>query len=64
MRRIEETPLTDAQVQYFRIGDDLYRRHEGEKEFTLVPKRSMEEIQTEKKRYLDSIAVLPPVPCE
>lgn len=60
MRRIEESPLTDAQVQYFNVGDSLYRRHEGEKEFTLVPKRSMDEILAVKRKYLDSIAQLPP----
>lgn len=59
MRRIEESPLTDAQVQYFNVGDSLYRRFEGEKEFTLVQKRSMDEILADKQRYLDSIAQLP-----
>lgn len=59
MRELEKEPLSGESVQYFRVGDDLYRRHEGEKEFTLVQKRSIDQIVADKKRYLDSIAALP-----
>jgi len=60
MRQLEKEPLTDAQVQYHTVDGELYRRLEGESEFTLVPRRSTDEIIADKKRYLDSIAELPP----
>lgn len=60
MRTLEKEPLTDAQVQYHNVGKELYRRLEGEKEFTLVVRKSAEELRAEKQAYLDSLAGLPP----
>ena len=59
MRALEMKPLIGAQVQYHSIGNELYRRFEGEKQFTLVKKKTTEEIMTERKEYLDSLAQLP-----
>lgn len=60
MRDYEKEPLTDAQVQYHSVGKDLYRRLEGEKEFTLVKRMSAEESKAKRQAYLDSLAGLPP----
>ena len=60
MRQLEKEPLTDAQVQYHNVGKELYRRLEGEKVFTLVVRKSAEELRAEKQAYLDSLAGLPP----
>lgn len=60
MRKFEEEPLKDAQVQYHSVGKDLYRRLEGEKEFTLIERLTAEESRAKRQAYLDSLAGLPP----
>ncbi len=59
MHKIEKEPLTDAQLQYHTVGKELYRRLEGEREFTFVKRRSTEQILAERQNYLDSITLLP-----